>query len=320
MASKLEKIEKLESNIIMIERKLLEYKKMFEESGDGIDANEQKQLDKMFAAIEKAVEKLFQHKASLPPETDKAKFLGGTYKKTNYSPPTGMGLFDVSLNPKNGRLEILVKVKFVFEDGAPTQFAGKKGEVHTWSSSEKKKWAANYIALIEGRWGGKYHFSHPDLKNVTVYVDVEVEEHTSGWHYELKVNKIPKGEMEQSSITHYGTTVGGKFTASTDTDKHEADLDSEDLTFVHKGTPVKEKQKGAVHEFGHMVGLDDEYVDGFPDIAHAAMVRDALGTVLAEGNFDDVMSVGNHIEKQHYVTFLAALKEVTGLRKWQFKK
>jgi hypothetical protein len=71
---------------------------------------------------------------------------------------------------------------------------------------------------------------------------------------------------------------------------------------------VDEKQKGAVHEYGHMIGLDDEYtVDGA--IEHAAMVRSALGTTLVEGSSNDIMSGGNTIEKQHYITFLQALKD-----------
>ncbi len=319
MATKLEKILNLETNVIAMEQELVKYHDMFLADGV-IDDYEQEQLDTMFATINNVVEEIFQLKAALPPEIDKATFLAGKYKETNYSPPTGTGLFDVSLNPKSGRLEVLVKVNFTFEDGDAVDFNDLKGQSAIWSDAEIKKWKASYIALMEGRWGGKYHFHHPDLKNVTVYVDVEIDEKTSGWHYDLKINKIPKGEMEQSSVTHLGKRTGGVFKASKKTDKHSVDLDSEDLTFIDKGTDVKDKQKGAVHEFGHMVGLGDEYDDRKAGIKHAAMVRNALGTVLTEGNFDDVMSVGNTIEKQHYVTFLAALKKVTGLNKWQFKK
>jgi hypothetical protein len=32
-----------------------------------------------------------------------------------------------------------------------------------------------------------------------------------------------------------------------------------------------------------------------------------------------IMSVGNTIEKQHYVTFLEALQTVTSDKKWKFK-
>ncbi len=42
--------------------------------------------------------------------------------------------------------------------------------------------------------------------------------------------------------------------------KGQVTLDSEDLVPVNKG--AKTPQRGAVHEFGHMLGLDDEYIKG----------------------------------------------------------
>lgn len=307
MSDQLDKINKIEADIIAMEKELERYHGFFLEDDGEISDAEQSSLDTMFATIKDAVEELFRRKAALPPEITRAVFMAGTYKKANYAPTTGRGLFDVSLNPSNGRLEVLTKVKFDFIDGTAADFVGHDGENHVWTSAEKKKWKASYIALIEGRWGGKYHFVHPDMNAVTVYVDVEVEEATSGWHYEANITKIPKGEWASSSVGRNNRVP----------ESLQTTFDSEDLAWSDKG--VKDKQKGAVHEYGHMIGLDDEYpVDGA--IAHATMVRDALGTVLVEGKFNDVMSSGNHIEKQHYITFLQALKDITNLRKWQFKK
>ena len=310
MSDQIDKINKIEGVIITMEKELEKCQALFLEDDQKISTEEQGQLDLMFLNLNKVVADLFQRKAALPPEIDIAKFNAGTYEKDNYAPTTG-GLFDVSLNPSNGRLEILSKMKFDFIDGTAAKFVGHVGESHIWTAAEKKKWQASFIALIEGRWGGKYHFVHPDMPTVTVYVDVEVEHADAGWHYEANVTKIPKGKMEISSVQNFvdpSKTVPGRL---------KAKLDSEDLAWADKG--VTDKQKGGVHEYGHMVGLDDEYpVDGA--IAHATMVRDALGTVLLEGKFNDIMSSGNQIKKQHYVTFLQALKDVTNLKKWQFKK
>lgn len=310
MSDQLDKINRLEADIIAMEKELEKYQDLFLEDDGKIDAEEQGMLDSMFATIKDTVEELFRRKAALPPEITRAVFAAGTYKKINYAPTTG-GLFDVSLNPSNGRLEVLSKIKFDFIDGTAAQFVGHAGESHVWTAAEKKKWQASFIALIEGRWGGKYHFVHPDMPTVTVYVDVEIEHADAGWHYEANITKIPKGDMKVSSVENFVNP------AHTVPERLKANLDSEDLSWADKG--VRDKQKGGVHEYGHMIGLDDEYpVDGA--IAHATMVRDALGTVLVEGKFNDVMSSGNQIEKQHYVTFLQALKDVTNLKKWQFKK
>lgn len=105
-------------------------------------------------------------------------------------------------------------------------------------------------------------------------------------------------------------------------------------------------QNVAAHEFGHMIGLDDEYAstpkrdkhgnivtdaDGDPvsrglisgtggDVgdttAHNALSqRMGLGGSVAENN-DNIMSLGNTIRPQHYATFMQALHNVTGMSEW----
>jgi len=248
------------------------------------------------------------------PEEKKKEFQSKTYSQKNFSPSTGIGLFDVSLNPVSGRLEIKVNVNFNFVNGLPTSFVGKKGQSEKWDKKEIEKWKNDFISLIEGRWGGKYHFINTSIPGVTSYVDVEIEEVTKDWHYQLNVTKIPKGSWKGSSIAHY-TDSSKK--ALKQKNKHFGTLDSEDLSFANKG--AKEKQKGAIHEFGHMIGLGDEYADGKTGISHAAMVKTALGTVLKEGISNDIMSAGDSIEKQHYITFLEALQKITSDKDWKYK-
>lgn len=257
---------------------------------------------------------------SLQPKTSAEKlkeFRSQEYSQTNYIPATGKGFFDVHLNPINGRLEIKLNVGFNFKDGPVAAFANIKGVSEKWSKAEQDSWKKKYIALIEGRWGGKYHFSNPDLPGVTVYVDVEIEEAASDWHYQLNVTKAAPGKMPTSSVTHY--VQGGK--AIKKLNKHYATLDSNDLEWkdLTDKAGVTEKQKGAVHEFGHMIGLGDEYKDSKAGISHAAMVQSALGKKITEGDSDDIMSCGNSINKQHYVTFLDALNKVTAMNNWKFK-
>lgn len=167
--------------------------------------------------------------------------------------------------------------------------------------------------MIEGRWGGKYHFINPSLPGIVVYVAVDVAEASKDWHYQLNVSKIPKGEWKGSSISHYIDSSGD---ALKQKNKHYGTLDSEDLAWADKG--ASEKQKGAVHEFGHMIGLGDEYPDGRAGVDHAALVKTALGTTLSEGKTNDIMSSGNSIEKQHYITFLEALQSVTSDKSWKY--
>jgi len=65
-------------------------------------------------------------------------------------------------------------------------------------------------------------------------------------HWEVTVKKIPRGGWSGSWVR--------------DGSVNEVLLDSEDLTLVKKN--AGQRQRGAVHEFGHMLGLDDEYPTG----------------------------------------------------------
>lgn len=94
-----------------------------------------------------------------------------------------------------------------------------------------------------------------------------------------------------------------------------------------------EAQITAVHEFGHMIGLDDEYsspAGGFAPgagtpipignpAAHNALASQMGGGVTgAVGeNTDNIMSVGNTVRPQHYATFHHALEQVTG-EQWTY--
>ena len=83
----------------------------------------------------------------------------------------------------------------------------------------------------------------------------------------------------------------------------------------------------AAHEAGHMMGLDDEYVEEDPDTRrffgdkpeHYGDVDAFMGTdeanELLTANSDSIMSRGTTVHKGHYVYFLKALNEMTG-KQW----
>jgi len=85
----------------------------------------------------------------------------------------------------------------------------------------------------------------------------------------------------------------------------------------------------AAHEFGHVIGLDDEYAinpgggitgSGNPTgtvVGHDAMAREIGAPGAVAENNDDIMSLGNMVRPQHYSTFGWALKQLTGIDQWK---
>lgn len=94
-----------------------------------------------------------------------------------------------------------------------------------------------------------------------------------------------------------------------------------------------ERQMTAAHEFGHMIGLGDEYASptgGFYPGAGTSLPagtpagHDAMAQAMGGGvrgavaeNSDNIMSVGNTVQPQHYATFHNALQTVTG-EQWEY--
>ena len=93
-------------------------------------------------------------------------------------------------------------------------------------------------------------------------------------------------------------------------------------------------QNQAAHEFGHMLGLQDEYASDptraqgkiFGTGAPVGTVhpQDARSTAAGLGNSvyennDNLMSLGSTIRSPQYVTFMEALRAVTGSTEWRLK-
>jgi outer membrane protein OmpA-like peptidoglycan-associated protein len=108
-------------------------------------------------------------------------------------------------------------------------------------------------------------------------------------------------------------------------------------------------QNIAGHEFGHMLGLDDEYASTPTRDASGNLVLDANGDEITRGlisgtggdvgtaashsalsqrmglgaavheNNDNIMSLGSTIRPQHYAPFMSALHTVTGISDWRVR-
>ena len=123
------------------------------------------------------------------------------------------------------------------------QFFFKNDSGHIWSKAEKSQFMKNWETAVKNVWGGRTLKTLSKGKKVTLNFEFKIQE--AGWmydHWEITVVKIKSGSFKTSYVTPSTNKVR---------------LDSEDLNPVNKG--ASSTQRGAVHEFGHMLGLDDEY-------------------------------------------------------------
>lgn len=167
-------------------------------------------------------------------------------------------------------LELDMKIEFDFTEGPDGQ---------TWTEAEKQQFIEDYKAAVESTWSG-HGITSDTGQQVTLDVNLDVVEKPQGFfggvrdmvdgseNWSIEVVKIDAGGFNQSYVVPSQNT--GRF-------------DSEDVNPVDKG--ATDPQVGAAHEFGHMIGLPDEYNgNGGPD---------------AQRDTDSVMHTGMDVRDRH---------------------
>jgi len=212
-------------------------------------------------------------------------------EEINVDTPAGLrtsSAYDAALyeemgKPSRGVLEIKVICSFNFKDGKD-----KAGAALTWTGAEKTDFMSKFRTVVGPAWAEQYRITTsstvPAVTDVGVIFDIRTEEDmsiTSHSHWNLNVKKVP--EWQTSSVG----TWGGGFAWN-----GSADLDSLDFRPENKGGP--NKQRGALHEFGHMLGHRDEYPDAKENLNWVA-------------DLDAVMNAGEKIRERHYAMFAAWL-------------
>jgi hypothetical protein len=144
--------------------------------------------------------------------------------------------FDLTLyQMPDGHFEVVVFMKL--------QFFFKSGPGGHWTDAEQQTYVGGWRDAVLRAWSGRNIHRTGCGRNVSMRLDFEIQ--CGGWmrdHWEISVIKIPAGDFRHSYVNVHSGNVA---------------LDSEDLTPANKGDP--QLQRGVVHEFGHMLGLEDEY-------------------------------------------------------------
>lgn len=178
-----------------------------------------------------------------------------------------------------GVLTVLAICSLSFKNGT----ASSGGATLTWTQDEKTFFMTQMRSLIFWGWSHQHRITTasvvPQVTEYSVRVDVRLEEEMSGLrhsHWNLDVKKVDA--FDRSGV--YG--VGGGFAWN-----GKAEFDSQDIVSVQKGAA---KQRAAVHEFGHMIGLRDEYPDAKTNMSWTSDVQ-------------SVMHSGETVRDRHYAMF-----------------
>ena len=203
----------------------------------------------------------------------------------NIRPPLGSFFngqaYRLALYPEMGRsdrtvLVIRMTLQFQFENGSGGN----------WTQGEKENFAHSFVDGVIDVWNEKFRItttSNVPAQNCRdVGVIFEFPYYIDGWHtdddFELSVTKVPSTAGWQVSTCAYSN---GNTT-----------LDSNDMRPETKGASMM--QRDAVHEFGHMLGLRDEYTVANDNLYHTADV-------------DSIMNLGERVRQRHYAPFAAWL-------------
>jgi len=130
--------------------------------------------------------------------------------------------------------------------------------------------------------------------------------------------------VDAMRVRHFEVALlAGERNATTDPQFRRVDI----MLTLDCGTATTVEQNVAAHEFGHLIGFGDEYVEEAPTggslpkfagdrPSHYGGVEAAMGTETANElliqDSGSIMSQGNEVRRGHYVYFLQAISRVTG--------
>ena len=252
-----------------------------------------------------------------------ANFKGRTYE--NYLRLGEFGYFRAEYAPSKETLTISVPIDFSFLDSdvETTQIVGdpygnKPNEAVTaketkrWSGAEIKDWRDKFIKTVETTWSSKQtkheiycHMPEWESLKARVIVKVDVMGKEIPARLEPFRAKVFRGDIPPGPCYGKGECVR----------KAEA-------IFTYE--TVKNGGKVAAHEFGHMLGLGDEYEEpGKPKKAsHSDWVKAEFGYEVSrppsEAQFRESIMFAStgKVLPEHGVAFLEAMRRITKVEEW----
>lgn len=178
-------------------------------------------------------------------------------------------IYLLKLKDGNYKLVVFMKLQFFFSDGN----GGK------WTDVEKRQFVTKWEQAVKSRWSNRLLKTLSGGKKVTF--ELRFKTQIGGWmldHWEITVEKVKKFAV--SSVNPITGNVS---------------LDSLDLKLTQKSGG--QSQRGAVHEFGHMLGLEDEYTKGHTHSKDYHSVMNSGETVLTRHDTTHMKWLNDKLKK-----------------------
>ena len=175
-------------------------------------------------------------------------------------------LYLVKLPNGNFELRIFMKLQFFFKDDG----------VNRWKQSEKEAFLKGWEARVRKIWDG--HILKVLTGNKIVILKLDFYLQIGGFlldHWEITVKKTPPGTVFRSFVR-----PGMKDVTLTANDNN--------VTIRSVRNVGNFNQYTSTHEFGHMIGLDDEYGPLFGGVAGQH-----------NNDYDSIMNIGTQVRNRH---------------------
>jgi hypothetical protein len=273
-------------------------------------------------------------------EHQKEEFENGTFRLERFMPATQRGLFDLSLFGGGGQAIFTVRVFPTFTM-PPKRDWGPLNQTYAnlgaWTGSEKIVWMAEQQQALETVWNATHHklrLTHPGgwQRNYSPSLRVRFVESESEAHIVADIEKAPPidpnnfncggSRLDLAQIVTGNPQAVSKAAMSSQSGRPVA---MESSLLGHQLEGVTVQYNIFAHEYGHMLGLPDEYnsggeIKGTDKKANAYAIHCQATNALAlkagqewrwNERADSLMSTGNVVHARHLITLWEAVTVAT---------
>jgi hypothetical protein len=274
-------------------------------------------------------------------ERQKNEFESSAFRLERFMPGTQRGLFDLSMSGGGGLISMTVRVHATFtmppkRDWGPL-LSKAYAELGPWTGTEKTTWKTEQQDALNTVWNATHHrirLAHPGGWQRTYPVEMRVTfvESKSEAHIVADIEKAPPidplnfncggSRLDLAQIVTGNPQAVSKAAMSSQSGKPVA---MESSLLGHQIEGVTVQYNIFAHEYGHMIGLPDEYNSGGAiggkDIKADAYAIHCKGTdalALRAGEAwhwnertDSLMSTGNVVHARHLITAWEAVTVAT---------